>query len=104
VTVSEDFRTSAVAVPTQATPHRATTPSVPTPTDSPEASLASRVGNAVDALRRALEEGTVHHHGRNGVPESWTALGVEVVRAWAAGLDLEGQRRACGACAAAAHA
>jgi hypothetical protein len=111
VTVSEDFRTAAAVVPAQATPAQATpaqaTPArattsallVPAPAGSPEVALSTRVGHAVGALRRALEDGTVHHHRRNGVPETWTAVGVEVVRAWVAGLGVDEQARACRTCA-----
>ncbi len=105
MTVSEDFRTATVAVvPAQATPVPATTvpaatvPALPSPAESPEASLSTRVRTAVDALRQGMEDGTVHHHRRGGVPESWTAVGVEVVRAWAAGLDVDEQLRACPTC------
>ena len=113
MTVSEVLRPSAVpAVPAPATPaprtvvpapaspvpaagHRA----LPTPAGSPEVDLASRVGGAVAALRGALENGTVHHHRRSGIPESRTAVGVEVVRAWAAGLGVDEQHRVCRVCA-----
>lgn len=97
VTVSEDVRPSAVAaVPAQATPVPAA--SIPSPAGSPEIDLATRVREAVGSLRRALEDGTVHQHRRGAIPESWTALDVEVVRAWAAGLDLDAQRRVCRRC------
>ena len=112
MTVSEDFRTAAGAVvPAQASPSGATpahglptvvtAPLVPTPAGAPE-DLAKRAGRAVGALRRAMEAGAVHQHRRNGLPESWTAVGVEVVRAWAAGYGVDEQARACRACAPAA--
>ena len=59
------------------------------------------VRRGVEALRRALDQGTVHHHRGAGVPVRRRAPGVEVVRAWAAGLGVEEQRRACRTCAAA---
>jgi hypothetical protein len=109
VTVSEDFRTAVGAVPAQAASSQATpahglptataAPLVPTPAGSPD-DLATRVGGAVDALRRALEDGSIHHHRRNGLPESWNGVGVEVVRAWAAGLAVDEQARACRTCVA----
>ncbi len=115
VTVSEDFRTPAAAavavVPAQAAPSQATpahglptavsAPLVPTPAGAPD-DLAKRVGRAVGALRRAMEAGAVHQHRGNGLPESWTAIGVEVVRAWVAGHGVDEQARACRACAPAA--
>jgi hypothetical protein len=57
------------------------------------------VRRAVEALRRALDDGTVHHHRGAGVPARRRAPGVEVVRVWAAGLGVEEQRRACRTCA-----
>ncbi|WP_433802747.1 hypothetical protein [Actinomycetospora sp. CA-084318] len=50
------------------------------------------VPGAVAALKRAIADGTVHHHGTTPV--------VAVVRVWAAGGDLDAQRRACPTCAA----
>lgn len=101
MTISEDFRPAVAVVPAQATP---ATPAlgtpIPAPAGSPEVDLVARVRDAVASLRRALVDGTVHHHRRGGVPESWTALDVEVVRAWAAGLDVDAQHRACRTCAA----
>jgi hypothetical protein len=107
VTVSQDLRPTG-AVPTQAGRVAAPASSVPaaragalpTPAGSPEADLSARVRGAVDALRRGLADGSVHAHPRSGKPESWTGIGVEVVRAWAAGLGVEEQRRACPTCAA----
>jgi hypothetical protein len=107
VTVSQDLRPTA-AVPAQAGPGAGPASSVPaarpgalpTPAGSPGADLPSRVRGAVDALRRGLADGTVHAHPRSGKPESWTGIGVEVVRAWTAGLGVEEQRRACRTCAA----
>jgi hypothetical protein len=58
------------------------------------------VRRAVEALRRALEDGTVHHHRGTGVPARRRAPGIEVVRVWAAGHGVEEQRRACRTCAA----
>lgn len=63
----------------------------------PEA--ATSVRRAVEALRRALHDGTVHHHRGADVPARRRAPGVEVVRVWAAGLGVEEQRRACRTCA-----
>ncbi len=106
MTVSQDLRPT--AVPAQTGPVAAPAPSVPaaragalpTAAASPADDLPTRVRDAVDRLRRGLADGTVHTHGRDGRPESWTGIEVEVVRAWAAGLGVEEQRRACGACAA----
>ncbi|WP_018331954.1 hypothetical protein [Actinomycetospora chiangmaiensis] len=50
------------------------------------------VPGAVAALRKALVNGAVHHHGTSPV--------VAVVRVWAAGGDLAAQRRVCPACGA----
>jgi nucleotide-binding universal stress UspA family protein len=103
VTISEELRPSSVptvpalpTVPAQASPITALT--VPTQAGPPEAVLAERVRDAVATLRHALAEGTVHQHRRSGVPESWTALDIEVVRAWAAGLDVHAQHRFCHTC------
>jgi hypothetical protein len=57
------------------------------------------VRRSVDALRRALDDGSLHHHRRAGVPDGRRSPNVEVVRAWAAGLDVEAQCRVCPACA-----
>jgi hypothetical protein len=59
---------------------------------------AASVRRAVEALRRALDDGTVHHHRGADVARR-RAPGVEVVRAWAAGHGVEEQRRACRTCA-----
>jgi hypothetical protein len=109
VTVSQELRpTDVSAVPAQATPVPAAAPPVPAararalPTPAASggpADLSARVRGAVDALRRGLAEGTVHAHRRSGIPESWTGVGVEVVRVWAAGHGVEEQRRACRTCA-----
>jgi hypothetical protein len=97
VTISEELRPSVLpTVPAQASPITALT--LPTQAGPPEAVLAERVRDAVDTLRRALAEGTVHQHRRGGLPESWTALDVEVVRAWAGGLDVDAQHRLCHTC------
>ncbi|GLZ51510.1 hypothetical protein [Actinomycetospora sp. NBRC 106378] len=53
--------------------------------------VRSDVPGAVAALRRAVADGTVHHHGATPV--------VATVRVWAAGGDLDAQRRACPTCA-----
>ncbi|HEY2221321.1 hypothetical protein [Actinomycetospora sp.] len=59
---------------------------------------AERVRRAAVALRRATREGTVHHHRHPGVPRNRRAPGIEVVRVWADGRDLDEQRRACRRC------
>ncbi|NMO89380.1 hypothetical protein [Actinomycetospora sp. TBRC 11914] len=98
MTISDDLRPAVALVPAQATAVPAPA-SIPAPAGSPEVDVAARVRDAVQSLRRALADGTVHQHRCAGVPESWTALGVEVVRAWTSGLDLDAQRRVCRTCA-----
>ena len=107
VTISEELRPSVLpTVPAQLSPNTAspntastnTALTLPTQAGPPDAVLAARVHDAVASLRLALAEGTVHQHRRSGVPESWTALDVEVVRAWAAGLDVDAQHRLCHTC------
>ena len=83
----------------------------PAPEADPEQTLVPRqagpsrrgvprsVRRAVEALRRALDEGGVHHHRGTEVPAARRAPGVEVVRGWAAGLDVDEQRRVCRTCA-----
>jgi hypothetical protein len=76
MTVSIDH----LAVPTSREPASGAFPAV-----------RSGVPGAVAALKQGLADGTVHHHGTTPV--------VAVVRAWAAGGDLEAQRRVCPTCA-----
>lgn len=85
------------AVPSQPGPPRSVVGGRPSSASDDSAS----VRRGVEALRRALDEGTVHHHRGTAVPVRRRAPGVEVVRAWAAGLGVEEQRRACRTCAAA---
>ncbi|MDL5159508.1 hypothetical protein [Actinomycetospora termitidis] len=66
-------------------------PSSRQPASGPFPAVTSGVPGAVAALRRAIADGTVHHHG--------TAPAVGVVRVWAAGGDLDAQRDACTDCA-----
>ncbi len=75
MTVSLDH----LAVPTSREPASGAFPAV-----------RSGVPGAVAALRQAVADGTVHHHGTTPV--------VAVVRVWAAGGDLEAQRGACPTC------
>jgi hypothetical protein len=63
---------------------------------------AASVRRAVEALRQALGDGTVHHHRGTGLPARRRAPGVEVVRVWAAGHGVEEQGRVCRTCAATA--
>jgi hypothetical protein len=58
-----------------------------------------RIVAGVAAVRAAIADGTLHHHGPGEVPADRPSDAVAVVRAWAAGEDLDGQRRHCGVCA-----
>jgi hypothetical protein len=84
------------SVPSQSGPARAVVAEQP-PTGVED---AASVRGAVEGLRRALDDGTVHHHRGTGVPARHRAPGVEVVRVWAAGRGVEEQRRVCRTCAA----
>lgn len=65
--------------------------------------LGTTVRRGVDALTAALAEGSVHHHRDDSdVPAHRRAPDVETVRAWAAGADLDEQRRVCSTCSRAA--
>jgi hypothetical protein len=108
VTVSHDLAPARTvhepAVPAQPRRPRSV-PSQPGPSGSavggpPPAGLedAASIRRAVEALRRALDDGTLHHHRGTGVAGR-RAPGVEVVRAWAAGHGVEEQRSACRTCA-----
>jgi hypothetical protein len=110
VTVSRDIAPARSvhepAVPAQPGRPRAVPaqPGAPRPVVGEQPSVADAglgsVRRAVEALRRALDDGTVHHHRGPGVPARRRAPGVEVVRRWAAGHGVEEQRRACPTCAA----
>jgi hypothetical protein len=71
----------------------------PEPTETGRSPASQWVHRSVDALRRALDDGSLHRHRRAGVPDGRRSPNVEVVRAWAAGLDVEAQCRVCPACA-----
>ncbi|WP_133825491.1 hypothetical protein [Actinomycetospora succinea] len=58
-----------------------------------------RLVAGVVAVRAAIADGSLHHHRPEDVPTGHRSHAVEVVRAWAAGEDLEAQRRRCGVCA-----
>ncbi|MEJ2864069.1 hypothetical protein [Actinomycetospora flava] len=50
-------------------------------------------------MRDAIADGSLHHHRPEEVPAGLRSHAVDVVRAWAAGEDVEAQRRRCGVCA-----
>ena len=98
VTVSRDIA-PARTVPDRAVPAQSARPRPLPRAEVVRPGAATSVRRGVEALRRALDDGTVHHHRGAGVPARRRAPGVEVVRVWAAGLGVEEQRRACRTCA-----
>jgi hypothetical protein len=112
VTVSRDLSPAPTSHETDLTTDLLTGPGAPTPRTPQEPTAvvvpaqpswvlptsADRVRRAVEALRRATRDGMVHHHRHPGVPRNRRAPGIEVVRVWAEGRDLDEQRRACRTC------
>jgi hypothetical protein len=90
------------AAPTPRAPQDGSRLVVPTAVEDGRTHASQWVRRSVGALRRALDDGTLHHHRHPSVPAGRRSPNVEVVRAWAAGQDIEAQRRVCPACAAAA--
>lgn len=58
-----------------------------------------RLVAGVAAVRAAIADGSLHHHPYEDVPAGLRSHAVDVLRAWAAGEDLDAQRRRCGVCA-----
>jgi hypothetical protein len=105
VTISRDIAPvpapeTVLGAPSPRTPQEPTAVVVPT---QPSLDMGDRVRRAAVALRAATRNGTVHHHRHPGVPRNRRAPGIEVVRAWADGRDLDAQRRACRTCTPAAR-
>ncbi|MEJ2866599.1 hypothetical protein WCD74_02400 [Actinomycetospora sp. OC33-EN08] len=65
-------------------------PSSREPASGPFPAVTPGVPGAVAALKRAMADGTVHHHG--------TAPTAAVVRVWAGGGDPAAQQEACADC------
>jgi hypothetical protein len=91
MTVSGEIAPAAVALDAP-TPRRA--PDGEAPSTAP----ATRVREGVARVRRALADGSLHHHAPREVPAGHRAHAVDVVRAWAAGAGPDAQRRVCGVC------
>ncbi|WP_116706776.1 hypothetical protein [Actinomycetospora cinnamomea] len=58
----------------------------------------ARVRDGVARLRRAIADGSLHHHPPQEVPDDRRSHALDVVRAWAAGAEPDAQRRLCGVC------
>lgn len=92
-----DARGRAIATPTpREAPDVARSRSLPTLASDP--ALAARVRRGVDAVRRAIADGSLHHHRPQDVPDGLRSHAAVVLRAWADGHDTDTQRRLCGVC------
>ena len=84
--------------PREAPDAASTRPVVPAPPLRSDEATATWLRRSVAAVRRAIEDGSLHHH--DDAPAGRRTPAVEVVRAWAAGHGVDGQRRHCHTCAA----
>ena len=94
MTVSGEIAPAVVA-PDAPTPRRA--PDAEAPRTAPAVPV-TRVREGVARVRRALADGSLHHHSPREVPAGHRSHAIDVVRAWAAGAGPDAQRRLCGVC------
>ena len=91
MTVSGEIAPAVVALDVL-TPRRAPDSEVP------RTAPAAAVREGVARVRRALADGSLHHHPPREVPAGSRSHAIDVVRAWAAGAGPGAQRRLCGVC------
>ncbi len=84
--------------PREAPDLAASRPVAPSPSLASSEAVGAWVRGTVAAVRRAIDDGSLHHHRPQEVPHGRSSLAADVVRSWAAGHDTDTQRRLCGVC------